>query len=106
MGPSDSDVYVGNCCKGYQVAYYTEKSLSKVRLFYESELEEEFVSGGYPVPPNFRDFGQLPSSLWSFLCDPECGMLATTTQSVFLIDADELITKQGTVVIFQVHTER
>lgn len=104
---SYSDVYVGNCCKGYQLAYYAQDSLAQVRQFYELETGADFIAGGYPVHPNFQDYGQFSSSLWNYVCEPDCGTPDTKTrQSVFLVDANEVLMKEGTVIVFQVHIER
>ena len=103
---SRSSVYVGNCCTAFQVAYFTSKPMSDVRLFYEQEFGKPFLTGeGFPVHPNFKDYGTYPTCMSVSFCRPDCDTPDYTSQSVSLIDANELLEKEGTVIVFQVHEE-
>jgi hypothetical protein len=103
---SRSSVYVGSCCQAYQLAYYTPEPMDTVRLFYESRIGKSFVDGfKYPPHQNFQDFDEFPSCMSVFFCRPDCETDGHTAESVYLLDADEPLTKEGTVVIFQVHVE-
>lgn len=103
---SSSDVYVGNCCKGYQIAYHIPRSMSEVRDFYEHELGTSFEKGGHPLYPNFKDYSIFPSSEWSYVCKPSCDDLRATHYSIFLLDSNDLLDQEGTVVILQVQQKR
>jgi hypothetical protein len=100
------DIYVGNCCTAHQLGYYTLKPMSEVRAFYESELGKTFTGGfGFPPHPNFKDYGQYSSCMAVFLCRPDCETPDHTSQSIVLIDANELLEKDGTAIILQIHEE-